>query len=94
MIRMLDHVIGLQLSVTGDGAHESLLCSPRTYRKWFMPRLDRIFAAVRRVNPEAVRFLHRCGNIAPVIGDLIEVGVQIFNPIHPETMDRFAIKRE
>lgn len=79
----------------GDvGGQESLLCSPRAYRKWFKPRLASIFAEVHRVNPDTVLFLHSCGHIVPIISDLVETGLQILNPIQPETMDPFAVKRD
>jgi len=79
----------------GDvGGQESLLCSPKAYRKWFKPRLQTIFSAVHQVNPDTTLFLHSCGHILPIIPDLVEIGLQILNPIQPETMDPFAVKRE
>ena len=79
----------------GDvGGQDRLLCTPRAYRKWFKPHLERIFAAAHRVNPEVKVFLHTCGHIVPIIADLVEVGVDILNPIQPETMDPFMVKRE
>jgi len=79
----------------GDvGGQESLLCSPKAYRKWFKPRLQTIFSAVHQVNPDTTLFLHSCGHILPIIPDLVEIGLQILNPIQPETMDPFAVKRK
>lgn len=36
---------------------------------------------------------HSCGHIVPVIGDLIELGLDILHPIQPEAMDIFDLKR-
>jgi uroporphyrinogen decarboxylase len=32
-------------------------------------------------------FIHSCGNVAPILDDLVEIGVNVFNPLQPETMD-------
>jgi len=39
-------------------------------------------------------FYHSDGYIEPIIQDLIEIGVQILNPIQPECMDPAEIKRK
>ena len=79
----------------GDvGGQDKLLCTPRAYRKWFKPHLERIFAAAHQVNPGVKVFMHTCGQILPIIPDLIEIGVDILNPIQPETMDPFMVKKE
>jgi uroporphyrinogen decarboxylase len=50
-----------------------------------------MFAIVR----EAGRFvwLHSCGRVAELFDDLVEIGLNVFNPFQPEVMDVFAIKR-
>ena len=30
---------------------------------------------------------HSCGNITPIIEDLIEIGVNVLNPVQPNVMD-------
>ena len=37
---------------------------------------------------------HSDGNIEPIIDELIDIGVQILNPIQPECMDPSKIKTE
>jgi uroporphyrinogen decarboxylase len=79
----------------GDvGGQSNLLCTPRAYRRWFKPHLERIFAAAHHVNPEVKVFFHTCGHVLPIIPDLIEIGVDILNPIQPESMDPFRVKKE
>jgi uroporphyrinogen decarboxylase len=38
--------------------------------------------------------IHSCGDNSPIIEDLIEIGVDIFNPFQPEAQDVYAMKRE
>jgi uroporphyrinogen decarboxylase len=39
-------------------------------------------------------FIHSCGNITELIPDLIEMGVDVVDPIQPEVMDLKFIKKE
>jgi uroporphyrinogen decarboxylase len=38
-------------------------------------------------------FLHSCGNIQAVLPEVVEMGVQVLNPLQPECMDIRAVKR-
>jgi uroporphyrinogen decarboxylase len=77
----------------GDvGGQYNLLISPRLWRKWFRPRWERVFNAVRRANPETKILYHSCGHILPIIPDFIELGLDILNPVQPEAMDPVAVK--
>ena len=37
-------------------------------------------------------FIHSCGKIEEIFPDLIECGVDVFNPFQPEVMDVEAVK--
>ncbi len=37
---------------------------------------------------------HSCGNVFGIIGDLIDAGVDILDPLQPEAMDLTAVARE
>jgi uroporphyrinogen decarboxylase len=79
----------------GDtGGQCRLLISPKMWREWIKPCWQRIFAAVHRANPQARTFFHSCGFIAPLIPDLLEVGMDILNPVQAESMDPAEIKRQ
>ena len=62
------------------GMQNSLLISPRTYRQIVKPRHRRLFASIKR-HTEAKLLLHSDGAIAPIIGDLIDIGVDAINPV-------------
>jgi uroporphyrinogen decarboxylase len=64
------------------GTQRGLLISPRTYRELIKPRHAALHRAIRK-RTEAQILFHSCGAIVPLIDDLIEIGVDILNPIQP-----------
>ena len=72
------------------GQH-GLLISPESWRRFIRPRLQRIVRHIRQGGKAA--YLHSCGHVTPVIPDLIELGVNMLQPIQPESMDIFDLKR-
>ena len=87
---------GVDIIITGDdvaGQH-GLLMSLETWRKVLKLRLAATVRAVKAANPDAYVFYHSDGNVEPVIPDLIEIGIDILNPVQPECMDPAAIKHQ
>lgn len=80
--------------VTGDdvGMQSRMMISPSLWRKWLKPRLARVIEAAKAVKPGLFVFYHSCGYIEPIIPDLIEVGVDVLNPVQPESMDPAKLK--
>lgn len=62
------------------GMQNALLISPELYRKMIKPRHKRLLDAIKS-HTKAKLLLHSDGAIAPVIGDLIDVGVDVLNPV-------------
>lgn len=86
---------GVDIIITGDdvAGQQGLLLSLETWRRFLKPRLAATVQAVKRANPRAFVFYHSDGNVEPLIPELIEIGIDILNPIQPECMDPAAIKR-
>jgi uroporphyrinogen decarboxylase len=61
------------------GTQESLLMSPGVFRRFLKPRLARMIDVVHSFGVKA--FHHDDGAIRPLIPDLIEIGIDILNPI-------------
>ena len=80
---------GADILTTADdiGTQRGMVMSPDMWRRWIKPRLASVIAAAKTANPDVLIFYHSDGNILPVIQDLIEIGVEILNPIQPECMD-------
>ena len=71
-----------QIIVMGDdlGNQKGLQMSPALYRKMIKPYHQQIYEYVK-LNSKLFVFLHSCGSIYPLIPDLIEIGVDILNPV-------------
>lgn len=78
------------------GTQMGMLISPEIYRKYFKPRHAKINEAIKKKNKNIHISLHSCGSIYPIIGDIIESGFDILNPVQKEcaNMDPLQIKRE
>jgi uroporphyrinogen decarboxylase len=81
---------------TGDdvGTQRGMMMSLPTWRTWLKPRLAAVIAAAKEVKPDLLVSYHSDGNVEPVIPELIEIGVDILNPVQPECMDPVKLKRE
>lgn len=80
---------GADLIRLGDdiGMQNSIMISVDLYREWLKPRHKKVIDTAKSINPDILIQYHSCGYIAPFIDDLIEVGIDILNPVQPECMD-------
>lgn len=77
----------------GDIAMQTgMLFSPKIWRLFFKERYAHIIEKAKKYGVKYFYF-HSDGNIMEVMDDLIEVGFNIFNPIQPECMDPYEVKR-
>ena len=65
------------------GSQTGLLMSPRMWRRVFKPLYAEIFVAAKAMNPDILIILHSDGAVAPLLPDLIEIGLDVFNPVQP-----------
>jgi uroporphyrinogen decarboxylase len=74
---------------------KSLLMSPKTWRKMIKPRYKKLFDFLHGKSRAKI-FLHSCGSIREIIPDLIEIGLDIINPVQVSAvnMDTKDLKRE
>ena len=71
-----------------------LMLGPDTWREYFKPRLRKTIQLAREESPELLVFYHCDGNFTPLIADLLQIGVNVINPVQPDCMDAVAIKRK
>ena len=88
----------IDVIITGDdlGTTAGLMMSPKTYRTMLKPYHVELMAAIKR-QTKAKIFFHSDGNIYPLIGDFIDNGVDILNPVQVsagEMSDTARLKRE
>lgn len=74
---------------------QALLLSPNTYRDLIKPRHHRLFSFIKEQAPVRV-FFHSCGAVRALIGDFLDAGIDILNPVQISAggMDLQDLKRE
>lgn len=73
------------------GSQAGLIMGPGLWREFVKPRVRRMYERVRRAGKFV--FIHSCGDVRAVLPDLVECGLQVFNPFQPEVMDVFETKK-
>jgi uroporphyrinogen decarboxylase len=73
--------------IFGDdwGWQRGLFIHPDMWRRFLKPYLEKLYSRARTQGYDV--FIHSCGDITPVLDDLVEIGVDVFNPFQPEVMD-------
>jgi uroporphyrinogen decarboxylase len=70
-----------------------MMISPDTWREFFKPRLARIIGASRAIKPDLRILYHSDGFFEPIVGDLMDIGVNAINPLQPDHMDAARIRQ-
>lgn len=78
----------IDVVVTGDdlGSQKGPLLSPKMYRRMIKPLHAEILAAIKS-RTKAKIFYHSDGNIYTLLNDLIEIGVDLLNPVQVSAGD-------
>jgi uroporphyrinogen decarboxylase len=73
-----------------------MILGPELWRKYFKPRMKEIIDVIRAERRDMIIAYHSCGSIRPIIGDLVEIGIDVLNPIQESAadMDQSEIKTE
>jgi len=92
--------IGDVVYIVGEGddygTQQSQLIAPDQFRQYYLPHFTRVLEFIKRKKPELKVLFHSCGNVRPIIPDLIEMGVDILNPVHVTAtgMDAVQLKKD
>jgi len=83
----------VQVVCYGDdlGMQDRLMMAPEVFRRLFKPYYKALFTHIKN-KTDAKLFLHTCGSVYSIIEDLIEIGVDILNPVQPQAKDMDPIK--
>lgn len=81
---------GVQIS-EDLGTNHGLFFNPEIFRKYFKPRYAELVDRVKKRG--GFFYFHGDGNLTPIVGDLVETGVDLMHPIQPECMDQLEIKK-
>ncbi|GAH30801.1 unnamed protein product, partial [marine sediment metagenome] len=75
------------------GSEHSMLISPEVFREFMKPRLSHMIGEFKKKNKNIKAAWHSDGCILPILDDLVEIGLDVLNPIQPESMDPTYIKK-
>jgi len=74
------------------GHQQGLIMGPHLWRQFIQPRFKKMCQLIK--SKGKLSMLHCCGKVDEIFPDLIECGLDIFNPFQPEVMDVFEIKNK
>jgi uroporphyrinogen-III decarboxylase len=88
--------LGVDMIWTGDdvGSQRGMLISVDHWRRFFKPRMANFIAELKAVNPDIKVAYHSDGNIFEIIPELIEIGLDVLNPIQPACMAPAEVKKK
>ena len=86
---------GADMIWTGDdvGSQRGMLMAPETWRHFLKPRMGHFVASLKALNPDVKVAYHSDGDIRQIIPDLIEIGIDVLNPVQPACMDPADLNR-
>jgi len=94
-LAIVDWALGFDLDMVhfGDdwGQQRGLLMGPRLWREFIKPRLSRMYGRVKQ--GRKLVSIHSCGDVKELFPELIDLGLDLFNPFQPEVMDVYEQKR-
>ncbi len=87
--------MGCDMLLAGDdvGTQDRMLISPELWREFIKPRYGLLFGEYKRANPRLLIAAHICGHVEPIIEDLVDVGLDVLNPVQPLAMDPARLKK-
>jgi len=87
--------MGVDIIWTGDdmGGQNGMLISPELWRKYFKPRMAKLYSELKAIKPDLKIAYHSDGVIYPIIDELVEIGLDILNPVQPKCMDPYYLKK-
>ena len=86
--------MGVDMIWIGDdvGAQNAMILSPQIWRQFMKPRLAVFVATIKGLNPDLKVAYHTDGCVYPIVPELIEIGIDVLNPIQPRSMDPVTLK--
>jgi uroporphyrinogen decarboxylase len=92
-LKQIRHALatGVDAVYFGDdyGMQTGLIMGISHWRRFIKPRLARMFVPVRQAGKTVC--IHSCGRVQELFDDLVEIGLNVFNPFQPEVMDVFSL---
>ena len=86
--------LGVDMLWLGDdvGMQSGMMMSPDSWREYLKPRMAKLISEFKKANPDIKVAYHSCGDIQKIIPELIEIGLDVLNPVQPLSMDPAKLK--
>jgi uroporphyrinogen decarboxylase len=95
-ITQVNHALKYDIDAVyfGDdwGQQTGLQMGPGIWHRFIYPELRRMYGVVRDAGKYVI--IHSCGKVDELFDDLIEIGLNCFNPFQPEVMDVFDVMKK
>ena len=85
---MLDK--GIRVLRYNDSAGNMSVISPQMWREFIKPYIKEFCAEVHAYCPDAKIYCHICGDIRPIVNDLVETGLDCIAPLDP--LGNFSVR--
>ena len=107
VVKLLDKILEFNLAIIeetvrfdidammfGDdwGQQHGLIMGPVFWRDLIKPRVREMYQASKKAGKFVI--IHSCGDVKELFPDLIECGLDCFNPFQPEVMDVIEMKKQ
>lgn len=74
------------------GGQQKLLVNPDYWVKFYKPGYKKMFDAIHAGGADV--WMHSCGNITELIPHLLEINLDVLNPVQPQSMDIDCLSRQ
>lgn len=74
------------------GSQTGLMVSPTLWKKYFRGHYQRIIDEIHRLDKDVI--FHSCGNVMRLIPELIDLGIDVLDPIQPKAMNLDDVGRQ
>lgn len=75
-------------------SQKAMMFAVPMWREFMLSRWSKVWARIRELSPATKIWYHSDGNILPIVGELLDAGVEILNPLQPECLDIDRVHRE
>jgi len=75
--------VGVNMLRLNDSVANMSLISPEDFREFVFPHMKTVCDELHRYDPGVKIYCHICGNILPVLEDLVSTGIDCIGPLDP-----------
>lgn len=75
--------LGIKILRLNDSVANMSVISPEHWREYIKPHIQDVCSELHNYNKDALVYCHICGNILPIVEDLVETGLDCIGPLDP-----------